>query len=75
MAVAVVAVAFGFVVWDRGFSISLTLNCFLMGILLLFFCLLSMAFLGTGVFCSEVGLTAWLELGHGWLAFWPFNSE
>ena len=70
MAVAGVAIVSGFVVDDKGFSISLILNCFLMGILLLFFCFLSMAFLGTVVFCSEeiVGLTAWLELEHSWLA-------
>ena len=43
---AAVSVASGFVLLDRGFSDSLTLNCFLMGILLLFFCLLSTVFLG-----------------------------
>ena len=44
-----------------------------MGILLLF-CFLSMAFVGTGAFHSEevVGLIACLELEHGWLASWPF---
>ena len=35
VAVAVVAVASDFVLWDRGFSINPTLNCFLMGHLLL----------------------------------------
>ena len=62
-------------VWDRGFSISLTLSCFLMGILLLFSCLLSMAILGIGIFCSEVGLIAWLALGCGWPASWPFSYK
>ena len=59
----------------NGFSISLTLNCFLMGILLLLFSFLSMDFLGTGAFCSEVGFTTWLELECGWLASWPFNTK
>ena len=77
MAVAVVAIAFGFVVGEKGFSISLTLNCFLMGILLFFFYLLFMAFLGTGAFCSEaiVVLTYCLDLEHGWLASWSYNSR
>ena len=75
MAVAVVVIASGFVVCDKGFSISLTFNCILMGILLLFFCFLSMAFLGIGVFHSQVGLTAWLELEYSWLASRPFNSK
>ena len=77
VAVAVVAIASGFIVGAKGFSISLTLNCFLMSILLIFFCFLSMAFLGTGAFCSEeiVGLTALLELECDWLASWSFNSR
>ena len=37
MAVAVVAIASSFIVGDKGFSISLILNCFLIGILFLFF--------------------------------------
>ena len=49
----VVATASGSVLTGKDFSISLTLNHLVMGVLVLF---LSAAFLGTGVFCGEVVL-------------------
>ena len=70
VAAAIVATAFGS---NEDFSISLTLNCLFMGVLVLFF--LSAAFLGVGAFCGGVDLPSQFGFVCGWVPLLPSSSR
>ena len=70
--VAIVATTSDSGLTGKDLSISLTLNHLFMGALVLF---LSTAFLGTGVFHSEVDVPNQWVLLHGWVPSLASNSR